>query len=84
MPELTVWKVLCFKPYRMRLVQALTPAGKVKRRESNEEMHLKMDEDGFVERPILSHEATFHISDEANRHNVRIWGTEQHMHRAAA
>ena len=36
MPKMTVWKVLrkrlCFKPYKMRLVQALTPADKVKRR----------------------------------------------------
>ena len=34
MPEMTVWKVLhkwlCFKPYKMRLVQAVTPADKVK------------------------------------------------------
>ena len=40
MPKLTVWNVLrkrqCFKPYKMRLVQALTPADKVKRRDSCE------------------------------------------------
>jgi hypothetical protein len=56
----------------MRLVQVLTLAEKVKRREFCEEMQLKMEEDGFVERLIFSDEATFHISG-----NVCIWGTEQ-------
>jgi len=36
-PKITMWKVLrkrlCFKPYKMRLMQALTPADKVKRRD---------------------------------------------------
>jgi hypothetical protein len=54
MPTMTVWKVLhkrlCFEPYKVRLVQALTPADSVKRREFCEEMKLKMGEDGFVER----------------------------------
>jgi hypothetical protein len=50
MPKMMVWKVLhkrlCFEPYKMRLLQALTPT-------------------------------TFHISRKVNRHNVRIWQTEQ-------
>jgi hypothetical protein len=54
-------KWLGFKLHKMRLVQALTPADKLKRREYCEEMQLKMEEDGFVERPIFSDEATFHI-----------------------
>ena len=37
MLKITMWKVLLkwlyFKPYKMRLVQALTPANKVKRRD---------------------------------------------------
>ena len=37
MPKMTAWKVLrkrpCCKPYKMRQVQALTPADKVKRRD---------------------------------------------------
>jgi len=36
-PQITMWKVLrkrlCFKPYKTRLMQALTPADKVKRRD---------------------------------------------------
>jgi hypothetical protein len=58
-------------------VQAHTPADKVKRREFCEEIQLKMEEDGYVERQIFSDESTFHISGTVNRHNVRIWGTEQ-------
>jgi hypothetical protein len=77
---MTVWKVLhkrlCFKPYKMRLVQALTPADRVKRREFCEEMQLKMEEDYFIER-LISGEATFHISGKGSGYNVRIWGTAQ-------
>ena len=66
MPKMTVWKVLrkrlCFKPYKMRLVQALTLADTVKRRDFCEEMQLKMDENDFVERLIFCNETTFHIS----------------------
>jgi hypothetical protein len=58
------------------MVQALTPADKVKRREFCEETQLKMGEDGFVERLIFSDEDTFHISGKVNRHNVHIWGTK--------
>jgi hypothetical protein len=35
-----------------------------------------MEEDGFPEKLVFSDEATFHISGKVNRHNVRIWGTE--------
>jgi hypothetical protein len=61
----------------MRLVQALTPADKVKRREFFEEMQLKMEEHGFAERQIFSDKATFHISGKVSRYNACIWGTEQ-------
>jgi len=62
--KMTVWKVLlkrlCFKPYKMRLVQALTPANKVKMRDFCEEMQLKMEESDFVGRLTFCDEATFH------------------------
>ncbi|PNF42302.1 hypothetical protein B7P43_G05516 [Cryptotermes secundus] len=82
MPKMAMWKVLhkrlCFKPYKMRLVQGpLNQQTKRKGATFCEEMQLKMEEDGFVERLIFSGEATFHISGKANIHNVRIWGTEQ-------
>jgi hypothetical protein len=72
MPKMMAWKVLCkqlcFKLYNMLLVPALTPVDKVKRREFCEEMQLKMEEDGFVERLILSNDATVHISGEPSNH----------------
>ena len=81
MPKMTVWKVLrkrlCFKPYEMRLVQALTPTDKVKRRDFCEEMQLKTEENDFVERLVFCGEATFHISGKVTVHTVRVCGTEQ-------
>jgi len=61
----------------MRLVQALTPADKVKSCDFCEEMQLKMEENYFVDILIFCDEATFHISGKVNIHNVRILGTEQ-------
>jgi hypothetical protein len=37
-----------------------------------------MEEDGFPENLVFSDEPAFHISGKVNRHNVRIWGTENH------
>jgi hypothetical protein len=59
----------------MRLAQALTPADRVKRRGFCEEMQLKLEEDGFVERLASSDEVTFHISGKVDGYNV--WGTAQ-------
>ena len=85
MPKITVWKVLrkrlCFKLYKMRLVQALTPSDKVKRRDFCEEMRLKMEENDFVERLIFCDESTFHISGKVKRHNVLSGELSNHMHR---
>jgi hypothetical protein len=33
-------------------------------------------DEGFLEKIIFSIEATFHISGKVNRHNVRVWGSE--------
>jgi len=35
-----------------------------------------MKEEGFLDHVVFSDESTFHISGKVNRHNVRIWGTE--------
>jgi len=40
------------------------------------EMQVLMEEDGFFERLIFSDECTFHMCGKVNKHNVRIWGTE--------
>ena len=36
----------------------------------------RLDEDKFADQLLFSYEATFHLSGKVNRHNVRIWGTE--------
>jgi hypothetical protein len=57
MPKMAEWKVLnkrlCFTPHKLRLVQALTRADKVRRREFCEAMQLKMEEDGFIETDLF-------------------------------
>jgi hypothetical protein len=53
----------------MPVVQALTRADKVKRRDFCEELQLKMDENCFVER-LISDETTFHISGEEDTMSV--------------
>jgi hypothetical protein len=47
-------------------MQAFTPADKVKRCEFYEEMQLKMEEHGFIEK-LISNEATFHFGGMVNR-----------------
>jgi hypothetical protein len=34
------------------------------------------DDEGFFQTVLFSDEATFHVSELLNRHNVRIWGSE--------
>ena len=39
-----------------------------------------MEDDEFANRLVFSNGATFHLSERVNRHNIRIWGTENpHM-----
>ena len=40
------------------------------------ELQALMEEDGFFERQIFSDECKFHLCGKINRHNIRIWGTE--------
>jgi len=71
--ELDVPKISsCFKPYKMELMQALTPADKVQRHDCCEEMQLKMEENDFLERIIFCDEATFHIRGKVNGHNMSV------------
>lgn len=79
-PKTTVWRVLKkrlhFKPYKIQLLHALHPNDYNKRYEFCSDMLMDMAEEGFSDRLIFSDEATFHISGKVNRHNVRIWGSE--------
>lgn len=79
-PQPTVWKILRkrlkLKPYRLQLLQALTPNDKVRRCEFSTQLQDLMEQDGFSEKLIFSDEATFFVSGSVNTHNVRIWGSE--------
>lgn len=80
-PQPTIWRVLrrrlLMKPYRLKLVQALSEADKVKRIEFCEFVIEQMEKDQlFISKLVFSDEATFHINGKVNRHNCRIWGTE--------
>ena len=39
-------------------------------------MQQHLEEDGFPKKLIFSDEATFHLHRKINRHDLRIWGTE--------
>lgn len=54
------------KPSKLQVLQILHP------HDHNDDM----EEDDFAEGLIVSDESTFHLSRKVNRHNVRIWATE--------
>lgn len=80
MPHSTVWKImrknLKMFPYKLQLLQSLNDGDKVIRFEFCGNLMELQEEDGFYERLIFGDESTFHISGKVNKHNVRIWGTE--------
>ena len=79
-PQTTVWRVLKkrlqLKPYRLQLVQALKNNDYLRRMEFCNQMLQMEDDENFCSLLIFSDEATFHLNGKVNRHNVRIWGTE--------
>lgn len=80
-PQPTVWKILRKRlkmtPYKLQLVQSLNDNDKVVRKNFCQEMqHCLENDDTLFNRLIFSDECTFHISGKVNRHNVRVWGTE--------
>ena len=84
-PSTSVWRVLrqrlSMKPYRIQLLQALGDGDREKRLKFCEfALHEQAQDENFLSRLIFSDEATFHISGQVNRHNVRIWGLEQPHH----
>jgi hypothetical protein len=64
------------KPYRLHLLQALTPQDRNRRLQFSTDFQQRQEEDGFAEKLVFSDEATFHVYGTVNCHNVRIWGTE--------
>ncbi|MCQ7131119.1 DUF4817 domain-containing protein [Salmonella enterica] len=81
LPRSTVHKVLHrnlrLYAYKVQLLQALQPDDGPRRKEFAVDMLARMGmEEGFLERVLFTDEATFHVSGLLNRHNVRIWGSE--------
>jgi len=58
------------------LLQKLQPEYYHRRTTFCTELQALVEEDGFFERLIFSDECTFHLRGKVNRHNVRIWRTE--------
>jgi hypothetical protein len=81
LPQITVSKILrkrlLMKPYKLQLVQALKPEDLAVRYEFCREILARIENDNDLPaRFIFSDEATFHIKGKVNRHDVRVWGTE--------
>ena len=61
----------------MQVLQALKPEDKPRRKEFAVTMLRRLDSDpGFLKRVCFSDESTFHVSGLINRHNSRIWGSQ--------
>ena len=61
----------------MQLLKAFKPEDKPRRKEFAVTMLDRLDSDpGFLKRVCFSDESTFHVSGLLNRHNLRIWGSE--------
>ena len=80
-PQLTVvdilHKHLQFRAYKLQILQALHPNDRPQRTAFAEEILERIDADNdYLQYVAFSDEATFHVSGKVNRHNVRIWGSE--------
>lgn len=81
LPQRTVCKILRkrlrFTPYKLQLVPKLYPQDQKTRFEFCTSFQESMENDpDLLSKIIFSDEATFHLSGKVNRHNVRIWGTQ--------
>ncbi|GBO12120.1 hypothetical protein AVEN_71526-1 [Araneus ventricosus] len=64
---------MCYKPYKLKSLQALRPSDNEHRLNFYLYMLEAMEVDDISTRLVFSYEATFHLSGKVNRHNVRIW-----------
>ena len=70
-------KRLQFRAYKLQILQALHPNDRPQRTAFAEEILERIDADNdYLQYVAFSDEATFHVSGKVNRHNVRIWGSE--------
>ena len=65
--------------YKVQVLQPLQPNDMPRRKEFAVNILQRISEDeAFRKRVCFSDEATFHVSGKLNKHNVRIWGSENH------
>jgi hypothetical protein len=80
LPQTTVSKILrkrlLMKPYKLQLVQALKPEDLAARYQFCREILARIENNDLPATFIFSDEATFHTNGKMNRHDVRVWGTE--------
>ncbi|GBN85451.1 hypothetical protein AVEN_67197-1 [Araneus ventricosus] len=70
-------KRLRLHAYKVQIVQDLQPNDCPRRAEFAIEILNRIDvENAYLNRICFSDESTFHVSGMVNRHNVRIWGSE--------
>ncbi|KAJ4446867.1 hypothetical protein ANN_13567 [Periplaneta americana] len=70
-------KTLRLHAYKIQLVQKLKPNDLPARYDFASDMLLKIDiENGYLKKVVFSDESTFHVCGFVNRHNCRIWGSE--------
>jgi hypothetical protein len=79
--HMTVWEVLhkrlSFWPYKFQLLQELKPNDQPHRRNFCTDMLNCLKQDNlFLDKIVLSDEATFHLSGKVNRHNLIIWKSQ--------
>ena len=73
----TLRKTLKFYPYKIKLVHAMKPEdGPARVAFAETILDNTTDDPQYLEKICFSDEANFHLSGAVNRHNVRIWGTQ--------
>lgn len=81
LPTTTVHRVLHKRlklhAYKVQLLHALQPDDRPKRKSFAVDILSRIDDDpDFLKKVMFTDEACFHVSGKVNRHNVRIWGSE--------
>ncbi|KAJ4428169.1 hypothetical protein ANN_24184 [Periplaneta americana] len=77
-----LFRILCkrlrFHPYRLQLLQALKLMDKMLRRNfyTISVQTVIENDDEFIRSMVFCDEAIFHPSGKVNKHNLRIWGSE--------
>jgi hypothetical protein len=79
--HMTVWTVLLirlsFRPYKFQLLQELKPNDRPHRRNvCIDTLNCLKEYNLFLNKIVLSNEATFHLLGKVNRHNLIIWGSQ--------